>query len=218
MTDKTIDSTGGDHSRLSAAQQRKRTTIVAAALDVFDRDGFEAARMIDIADAAGVAKGTLYLYFETKEDLLEGLIEAVVMPVVRKLEGTRELDTLTPPERLHRQLRIVSEQLSKGEMLKVLKLMIANGPQRRRLRTFYFENVVRPNMMAMAHTLSDGVESGHFRKGIEGTDTALLAAPFVMGAVWKMLFQDIDPIDDEALLQSVTRAADALLLSRTPAV
>ncbi|MEM7729108.1 MAG: TetR/AcrR family transcriptional regulator [Pseudomonadota bacterium] len=197
---------------LSVAQKRKRAAILAAALDVFDRDGFEGARMIDIAEAAGVAKGTLYLYFETKEDLLEGLIEAVVMPVVRELEGASLLDGLDPSERLRAQLRVVSEQLSKGEMLKILKLMIANGAQRQRLRTFYFENVVRPNMTALSRTLSDGVESGHFREGMEQIDPTLLAAPFVMSAVWKMLFQDIDPIDDEILLQSVIRAADTLLL------
>ena len=43
---------------LSNAQRRRRDAIISAALDIFDRDGFEAARMIDIAEAAGVAHGS----------------------------------------------------------------------------------------------------------------------------------------------------------------
>ena len=50
--------------------------ILDAALPVFAKSGFSAARISDIADAAGVGKGTVYLYFPSKEDLLIGVLEA----------------------------------------------------------------------------------------------------------------------------------------------
>jgi len=56
---------------MSRSQRRRRDDIVQAALTVFDRDGYEAAKMADIAREAEVAKGTLYLYFDTKAALLE---------------------------------------------------------------------------------------------------------------------------------------------------
>lgn len=53
----------------------KRSAILDAALRVFAKRGFAAARMSDIAIAAGVGKGTVYLYFESKEELLLGVLE-----------------------------------------------------------------------------------------------------------------------------------------------
>ena len=65
---------------LSRSQRRRQDDILKAALLVFDRDGFEAAKMSDIAREAEVAKGTLYLYFESKVALLEGVITKEIIP------------------------------------------------------------------------------------------------------------------------------------------
>ncbi|MEI4472562.1 TetR/AcrR family transcriptional regulator [Frigidibacter sp. MR17.24] len=60
----------------AGADPAKRAQILAGALQLFLDRGFEAASMGDIARAAGVSKGTLYVYFQNKEDLFESLIEA----------------------------------------------------------------------------------------------------------------------------------------------
>ena len=196
---------------MSNAQRRRRDTIISAALDIFDRDGFEAARMIDIAEKAGVAKGTLYLYFKTKEGMLEAMIGAVVLPTVEKLRAAAGTQEESATLRLHRQLLILAEQLSKGEMLKIMRLMVANGPQRERLRTFYFENVVAPNMKAINSTLKDGAANGEFSPSAPDLDNMLLAAPFVMAAFWKIMFQDISKLDDEMLFESVWTMAKTMV-------
>ena len=58
--------------------EEKRRAILEAAVDVFARSGFAAARISDIAAAAGVGKGTVYLYFSSKEDLLISILQLYV--------------------------------------------------------------------------------------------------------------------------------------------
>ncbi|QRG07722.1 TetR/AcrR family transcriptional regulator [Xanthobacter dioxanivorans] len=67
---------GNTRESLSAAGQdpEKRNQILVGARDVFFDRGFDAASMGDIARAAGVSKGTLYVYFENKEDLFAALV------------------------------------------------------------------------------------------------------------------------------------------------
>ena len=70
----------------------RREAILAAALDEFSARGFEAARLDDVAKRAGVAKGTIYLYFRDKESLFEELISAMLAPLVATIEGIGAAD------------------------------------------------------------------------------------------------------------------------------
>ena len=60
--------------------------IIAAALATFAEKGFAGARMEEIARRAGLSKGTLYLYFETKEDMFRAVVREVVVPNIEGVE------------------------------------------------------------------------------------------------------------------------------------
>src|SRR6185369_4074094 len=64
--------------------------IVSAALGVFAEKGFAAARLDEIAARAGVSKGALYLYFETKEDLFRAVVAQAVAPNIEAVEAAVE--------------------------------------------------------------------------------------------------------------------------------
>ena len=84
---------------MAVKTEDKRRRILSAALDCFEKQGFDAARMDDIARRAGVAKGTIYNYFKNKEELLRALAEGfagVMRPISRTLRGIR---TRTSPSR-----------------------------------------------------------------------------------------------------------------------
>src|SRR3954470_11752966 len=68
-------------------QAQRREAILAAALDEFSASGFAAARLDDIARRAGIAKGTIYLYFRDKESLFQELVRTMLSPVVGALEA-----------------------------------------------------------------------------------------------------------------------------------
>src|SRR5262245_2400369 len=63
-------------------QVQRREAILAAALDEFSARGFAAARLDDVAKRAGVAKGTIYLYFRDKESLFQELVRSMLSPIV----------------------------------------------------------------------------------------------------------------------------------------
>ena len=65
----------------------RKQAILDAALMEFSQCGFEAARLDDIADRAGIAKGTLYLYFDDKEGLFEEVVRSAVSPVLERLSS-----------------------------------------------------------------------------------------------------------------------------------
>lgn len=129
---------------LSRAQRRRRADIIDAALRVFDQQGFEVARMEDVAAEAEIAKGTVYLYFENKQALLERVIRAVLKPALDAVEEAAADDSQSASQRLVRQVRAMGYRLGKGPMKTVLRLMIAEGPRHDELRQFYYREVVRP--------------------------------------------------------------------------
>ena len=68
-------------------RNERRATILAAALDEFAARGFEATRLDDVARRAGVAKGTIYLYFRDKESLFQELVRTMLSPLVGAIEA-----------------------------------------------------------------------------------------------------------------------------------
>src|SRR3954463_5883173 len=79
----------------------KREAILRAAKEVFARNGYFNSKVADIARAAGVADGTVYLYFKSKEEILHSIFDASVESAI--LDGRQQLETIADPrERLRR--------------------------------------------------------------------------------------------------------------------
>ncbi len=190
---------------LSRSQLRRRDDILCASLEIFERDGFEAARMADIADAAGVAKGTIYLYFENKVALLEGVIQSSIIPTLKKVGETAEIPNGSAEEILIDQMQIISQRMVSPQMRTLLRHMISGGPkQQGRLIRFYFDNVVQPAMDLIGETLKKGVKSGEFREEAAEYDPLVLVGAQIYTTVWKILFEEIAPIDEKSLADDLT--------------
>ena len=94
MTDVLIEA---GRAPLSARGERTRTKLVTAARTVFEERGFDGARMGDVAEAAGVSHGTVYTWFDTKEDLLRAVIDSVTADLYASLSVP---DATSPIERI----------------------------------------------------------------------------------------------------------------------
>jgi TetR/AcrR family fatty acid metabolism transcriptional regulator len=90
--------------------------ILAAARQVMDQRGVEAVTMEEIAAAAGVAKGTLYLYFRGREDLIQALVSQVVENLLRDLEAILA-EPYSPPEKLRQIVTMLLKYLERERIL-----------------------------------------------------------------------------------------------------
>ena len=71
-------------------KEQKKRKIIAAALKVFASKGYKATRTSDIAEAAGIGKGTIYEYFRSKEELIEAIFESLFLDYELRLEELTE--------------------------------------------------------------------------------------------------------------------------------
>jgi AcrR family transcriptional regulator len=90
--------------------------ILAAARQVLEQRGLEAMTMEEIAAAAGVAKGTLYLYFQSKDDLIQALITLVAENILKDLEAALQAPGM-PSEKLRRVVSVLLEYLNRERLL-----------------------------------------------------------------------------------------------------
>src|SRR5664279_1027979 len=130
--------------RSAARKERsaaRREAILAAALDEFSSRGFEAARLDDVAKRAGVAKGTIYLYFRDKESLFQELIRAMLTPLVGTIEalGAADVPINVLAERL---VDVFVREVYETRRKDVIRLMIAEGRRFPKLAEFYYREVL----------------------------------------------------------------------------
>src|SRR5262249_21205413 len=127
-------STGSPTSPSKPAVSRRRrmpearpADILRAALDAFVENGFAATRLEDIAERAGVSKGTLYLYFESKEALFKAVIRETIVPVVERAEQQVEAFSGSSRDLFALTLRGWWSALSESRMTGLPKLVLAEA-------------------------------------------------------------------------------------------
>ena len=86
-----------------------RDAILDAAIDLFVKEGFERTSMDAIALAAGVAKGTLYYHYESKEGIIDAVVERYARAMETRLAAVEADETLTLPEKLEAFTRATKE-------------------------------------------------------------------------------------------------------------
>src|SRR5690349_22013716 len=147
-------------------QRRKEARpgeIVAAALEVFVERGFAATKLDDVARRAGVTKGTVYLYFESKEALFKAVVRETIVPVIAKGEALARGFTGSARELLEQLVReywrLVGETAAAG----IPKLMMAEAATFPELTRFYYDEVVTRGHRLMAGVIERGIKNGEFR-------------------------------------------------------
>lgn len=155
--------------------------IILAAMDVFARLGFAEARMEDIADAAGLSKGTLYLYFDSKDDVIRGILGTFIG---RELDAGREAAAGPGPVigRLISLADVMAADLVEIEpftslYLEFLALALRREPVRTEVRAFFgdFMEILIP-------LIREGVENGELRQ-VDPQEAALSIGAMFEGMI-----------------------------------
>jgi AcrR family transcriptional regulator len=162
--------------------------IVQAAMAVFAEKGFAAARLDEIATRAGVSKGALYLYFETKEDLFRAVVEQAIAP---NIAGVRAMIAAHPGP-LKDLLQIVPlriaaiiETLPVGGVVKMVIGEAGNFPE---LARVWHDRLVAQALGAMCDAVAAAQTRGEVKPGDPRVYALQLIAPMLVGVIWRETF------------------------------
>ena len=189
--------------RSDARKQRsaaRREAILAAALDEFSSRGFEAARLDDVAKRAGVAKGTIYLYFRDKQSLFQELIRAMLTPLIGTIEALGAADV--PMNVLTEQIvDLFVREVYETRRKDVIRLMISEGRRFPKLAEFYYREVLSRIIAAVRTLLRRAAARGEAPEGL-AEFPQIIAAPGLVAIIWSGLFDRFEPLDVRKMMQT----------------
>ena len=180
---------------------RRRGHSVGGARGIFGA-GFAAARLDDVAKRAGVAKGTIYLYFADKETLFQELARSMLSPLVGAYRDAWQRSTCRsrcwPKGWSMSFVGDVFETRRKD----VIRLILTEGPRFPALAEFYHREVLSRVIAALRSLLQRAYERGELRHKSLIEFPQLLAAPGLVAIVWNAVFERIAPLDARAMLKA----------------
>jgi len=167
--------------------------ILDAALEVFTAKGFTAARLEDIAHAAGISKGTLYLYFNSKQEIFEAAIQHTITPRLEQVEKLVSDDDGPVADLLARLIREWWSNVTGSHISALPKLIISEAGNFPELAEFFTRNVVRRTRQLFAAVIQKGIDRGEFITGDATTLARLALAPMIQSVIW---MHSLAPYDD----------------------
>jgi len=184
--------------------------ILDAAFEEFVKSGYAAARIEDVATRAGVTKGTVYFYFETKERVFDEMIRHVSRSFFPELESYAEKLEGSYTSRLRSLVgftynRIVDDRASR----ETIRFLIAEGARFPDLVDRHYEEFVRPMIDQYRKLLDGGVAAGEFRAAPAIAFTEIVLSPALLLTLWSLLFGSRKRIDTEVF----TNASFDLLMN-----
>jgi AcrR family transcriptional regulator len=202
--------------RWERRKQARPAELIAAALELFVDKGYAGTRLEDVAARAGVSKGTLYLYFENKEELVKAVVRESI--VARLSEFADEASRFSGPsdELLKRLIRGWWTDYGDSTAGGIGKLMMAESGNFPEIARFFLEEVIEPWHALLAKAVARGIERGEFRAVEVETFVRVLTAPLVMLSLWKRSFGpcSAQPLDAERFIQTLL---DTFLSALKPA-
>jgi len=205
--------------RWERRKEARPQELLDAALDLFVERGYAATRLEDVARRAGVSKGTLYLYYENKEELFKAVVRTSIVPVIGDAElSVAEFDGHSADllrHLIHSWWRRVGATKASG----IVKLVTAEADNFPELACFYREEVINRGRKTMATMLERGIARGEFRPLDVDVLTQVLMAPMLMLITWK---HSVGPcpraeLDPQAFLDTYLDMALHGLLPAAPA-
>ncbi len=203
-------------ARSEDERREKLGAILDAALDVFSEKGFADARLDEIAGRAGVAKGTVYLYVSSKQDLLERLIRTGIALPIEEAQA-RILASDAPAEDLLRMLfAFLGTEILGTRRKEIARIVLAEAARHPEFAAFYYREVVSRGLGLLRSIAERGVASGEYATDELARFPQLVLAPVLVAILWANLFERFQPLDIDAMLETHLALLMRAVKSSTP--
>jgi AcrR family transcriptional regulator len=189
-----LASTNQESCRWRRRKENRPAEILAAALKTFSIKGFAATKLDVVAKEAGISKGTLYLYFESKEALFKAVVTEFVLPQIEKAEEQAEQFSGPIKDLMFTLLEQWRVNILETELSGIPKIMIAEASNFPELATFYLDNVIQRTRQFVSNLIKLGIERGEFRECDSEYAARLFLSPMVFSAIWQ---HSLAPFDNE---------------------
>ena len=151
------------HARRERRKQARPGELLDAALDLFVEKGFAATRSEEVAARAGVSKGTLFLYFPSKEELFKAVVRETIAGRFAEWNAQFEQFEGSTPDMLRYCFLAWWERIGSTRASGITKLMMSEARNFPELAEFYHREVIRPANLLIRRILQRGIDRGEFR-------------------------------------------------------
>jgi AcrR family transcriptional regulator len=200
------------HSSNSLAQPRwhrrpeaRPDEILDAAQKVFGASGFARAKVDDVARLAGVSKGTLYLYFDSKETLFREMVRAKIVTLLAESEALVQSHSGSCRDLLVELITGMFHSMRDQDIVTISRVAQAEFASFPELAQFYFEEVIVRARRLVEQVLEKGVRAGEFRSVSHRFGARALPSLLVHSVQVQCWFRRLDPqaLSDEQALEGL---------------
>ena len=162
--------------------------LIEAALELFVEKGFAATRAEEVAKRAGVSKGTLFLYFSSKEELFKAVVRENLSGQFTEWNAMFDCFPGTTPEMLKFCMHSWWERIGSTKASGITKLMMSEACNFPELAEFYKAEVIRPGNLLIQRMIQRGIDRGEFRPMDAKKAVYVVMAPLLFLALWTHSF------------------------------
>src|ERR1700683_631949 len=173
--------------------------ILEAAFAEFSRQGYAMTTLDQIAERAGVTKGTIYVYFENKEHLFISMVREGTKATLGVVQGMYETHDGSTADLLRAQFSFIYQHIVEDRRRReVVRMLIAEAPRFPELADRYHEEILRPCLDMLRQAIQRGMDRGEFRNSAIIDLPQIVIAPIALVDLWMMMFDTRQPLDLKA--------------------
>jgi AcrR family transcriptional regulator len=173
--------------------------ILEAAFSEFSRNGYAMTTLDQIAERAGVTKGTIYVYFDNKEHLFISMVREITDAALNTMHDLFATHEGSTADLLRAQFSFIYEHVVEDRRRReVARMLIAEGSRFPELADRYHKEILRPCLDMLREAIQRGIDRGEIRKSPIVDSPQVVIAPIALVDLWMMMFDERQPLDLKA--------------------
>ncbi len=170
--------------------------ILEAAFLEFSRNGYAMTTLDQIAERAGVTKGTIYVYFESKEQLFISMVRELMKATLDTVQDMFERHEGSTADLLRAQFSFIYQHVVEDRRRReVVRMLISEASRFPELANRYHEEIHRPCLDMLEKAIQRGMDRGEIRRSAVTDCPLVIIAPIALVDLWMMMFDDRHPLD-----------------------
>lgn len=198
--------------RWERRKESRPAELLAAALDMFVDKGYAATRLDDVASRAGVSKGTLYLYYPSKEELFKAVVRETIVPKIDAYRREVETSAASAEQLLTNFFDAWWQHFGATELAGIIKLVVAEAGNFPEVARFFQEEVVAPNDDLLRTIVQRGIDRGEFKPIDIDAAVHIWIAPMVLKAIWMNSVEQVCPMCPDMTAERVLGTQVSMIL------